>query len=322
MDNQIPSDARAFAQAAASRFAAAGAIDLARRAQYDHGIRAEALAALDELGVDDLDVRADGDQLVAGAALCQAAGSVMLPAPVASRLLARDGRWNALVDPRRPMVDHGDLGPGWIGLDLAGHAWQVHPGGHVATRLAPFLLEASLGDPLPPADEKDLARGLVLESWTILGAAQAAFDHTTKHVRERNQFGHPLADFQTVRFTVADAHVRLRGLEESAKFATWRLPSVSSAQSRADAIGLKLHAIDVGISTMRVAHQLHGAVGFCDETDVSIIDTHLQPLLRLPASADALARELIPAIGDGAFAGLHGTLNGSSPTSRTVIDSN
>ncbi|WP_051267568.1 acyl-CoA dehydrogenase family protein [Nakamurella lactea] len=307
MDNRIPDDARDFEQAATSRFAAAGAVGLARRAQYRPDVRSEALAALDDLGVDELDVRADGEQLIAGALLCRAAGSVMLPAPVAPRLLAIGSRWSALVDPRHPMVDHGDLGPGWAGLDLSGRRWQLQPGERVTKRLAPFLREATLSEPEQAADPKDLARQLLLESWSILGAATAAFEHTRTHVLEREQFGHPLAGFQTVRFTVADGYVRLRGLEESAKYATWRLPSVAVAQARADAIGVRLHAVDVAISTLRVAHQLHGAVGFCDETDVSILDTHLQPLLRLPAGVDALARELAPAIGDGSFTGLDGT---------------
>jgi hypothetical protein len=40
-------------------------------------------------------------------------------------------------------------------------------------------------------------------------------------------------------------------------------------------------------------------VGFCDEHDVSVLDRHLQPLLRLPCSSEGLADRLVPAVSRG-----------------------
>lgn len=37
----------------------------------------------------------------------------------------------------------------------------------------------------------------------MLGLAQGAFDHTVKYVKERTQFGKPIADFQAVQFQIA-----------------------------------------------------------------------------------------------------------------------
>ena len=43
---------------------------------------------------------------------------------------------------------------------------------------------------------------------------------------------------------------------------------------------------------LRTAHQLLGALGFCDESDVSVLDRHTQSLIRLPVSTEVLAMRL------------------------------
>jgi acyl-CoA dehydrogenase len=44
---------------------------------------------------------------------------------------------------------------------------------------------------------------------------------------------------------------------------------------------------------------LLGALGFCDESDVSVLDRHTQPLIRLPVSSEMLALRLIPGVRGG-----------------------
>src|SRR5690606_1630210 len=43
----------------------------------------------------------------------------------------------------------------------------------------------------------------------MLGLAQGALDHTLKYVREREQFGRPVADFQGVQFQLAQMRTEL-----------------------------------------------------------------------------------------------------------------
>ena len=151
-----------------------------------------------------------------------------------------------------------------------------------------------------------MARHLVLGAWQVLGGIETAFADVCLHVRQRIQFGRPLTEFQAVRFTVADTQVRVRGLEELAKYTSWRLAgaATSPAERIADALALRLHAVEAGRAVLRTCHQLYGAVGFCDETDVSVIDRHLQPTLRFPVSPEVLAQRLVPAIGSGDLRGL------------------
>jgi hypothetical protein len=303
MDTRLPAEVSAFAGALAGRFAGLGGVDLARRAEADPAVRAEAGAAIAQAGGSDLEVRADLDQLLAGAVLCRAAGAVVLPWPVVPHLLRVDGRFLAIIDPLAVRVDHGGLDVPWLGTDVQGQAWWLRPGARATGRLGPFVVAAELGVAAAVVDPDDVARHLALGAWTILGAAESALSQVTQHLRSRRQFGHPLSDFQSIRFAVADAAVALRGLEELAKFTTWHLTTAPPAERRAAALALRLHAVGVATAVLRACHQFYGAVGFCDETDLSVIDRHLQPVIRYPRSPDRLAEDLVAAARSGALSG-------------------
>jgi hypothetical protein len=62
-----------------------------------------------------------------------------------------------------------------------------------------------------------------------------------------------------------------------------------------------LKAADTARLVLRTSHQLLGALGFCDESDVSVLDRHTQPLIRLPLGADGLCLRLIPGVPDGSL---------------------
>ena len=67
----------------------------------------------------------------------------------------------------------------------------------------------------------DVALGLVLPCWTLLGMLDRAMELTTAHVSLRKQFGQPLSSFQGVQFQLTDAEVERSGLEILAKYALW-----------------------------------------------------------------------------------------------------
>ena len=299
MNTTLPADVTEFAGSARRRLQQLGGPDLALRAERDRSLREPIAAALAEIGAYELEPRTDTEQFLAAAALCRVGGGLALPWPLVEELLAVDGRRLALVDPKNPRVDHGDLPGDWLGSDLAGAAFQLRIGEPRRAKLGPFLVPAARGADHPSIDLEDVARHVVLGSWRVLGCIEAAFGQVVEHVTVRKQFGKPLADFQTVRFAVADASVALRGLEELAKYTAWRLGTASPPRRYVDALVLRLSAVDTATQVLRTCHQLLGAVGFCDEHDVSVFDRHLQPLLRLPESAERLALRLTPAVRAG-----------------------
>jgi acyl-CoA dehydrogenase len=299
MKNAMPDDVLAFGSSAQRSLQRLGGIDLALRTEADRSLRGPVGAALKALGVGELDVRGDGDQLLAAAELCRVSGSLVLPWPLVEELMAVDGARLALVNSRSARVEHGDLPADWLACDLDGQAFDLVMGEPGRAKLGPFLVPAELATARETRPSGDVARHLVLGSWRLLGGVQAALAQVVDHVGVRVQFGRPLSEFQSVRFTIADATVQVRGFEELAKFTVWRLTAASPERALADALALRLHGARKAVQILRTCHQLLGAVGFCDEHDVSVLDRHLQPLVRLPLSAEALSERLVQSVSRG-----------------------
>ncbi|QUR68382.1 acyl-CoA dehydrogenase family protein [Mycobacterium spongiae] len=299
MNTELPQDVTDFAAVVVKRLARLGGPAAALRAETDDHVRQDARAALSELGAFDLDVRSAPVDLLAAAVLCQAAGATALPYPIVEELLAIDGARLALVNPGAPRVDHGDLPGDWVAADLDRNRYRPQPVSRPNATLGPFLAPVNLTGPNGTVPAADVDLYLVLGSWRILGAVQRCLDIATEHVQARVQFGKPLAEFQAVRFVVADAYVAVAGLHELAKYTLCRLGSITARARAADALVLRLKAADTAHQLLRTAHQLLGALGFCDESEVSVLDRHTQPLIRLPLGAEALSLRLIPSVHDG-----------------------
>jgi acyl-CoA dehydrogenase len=299
MNTALPEDITEFGAVATKRFARFGGPPEALRAETEEHLRDDARSALADLGAFDLDVRTSAEDLLAAAVLCQAAGAAALPYPLVEELLAIDGARLALVNPDAPRIDHGDLPGDWAAADLDGTRYGVHPASRTGAKLGPFLVAATLTETDDAVPGSDVDLHLTLGSWRILGAIQQALEITRQHVTTRMQFGKPLAEFQAVRFTIADASVAVRGLFELAKYTISRTEVTAPQVRSADALVLRLKAADTARQVLRTAHQLLGALGFCDESDVSILDRHTQPLIRLPVSSEILALRLLPGVRGG-----------------------
>jgi acyl-CoA dehydrogenase len=299
MNTALPEDIADFAAVVAKRLTQFGGPQAALRAETEEPIRQEARAALADLGAFNLDARSASEDLLAAAVLCQAAGAAALPYPLVEELLAIDDARLALVNPEAPRIDHGDLSGEWIAADLDGTRYHPQPSSRTSAKLGPFLVPAILSEPDGTVPTADIDLHLVLGSWRILGALQQSLEITRQHVLARMQFGKPLAEFQAVRFTIADASVAVRGLYELAKYTICRAESTPAQVRSADALILRLKAADAARQVLRTAHQLLGALGFCDESDISVLDRHTQPLIRLPVSTEILALRLIPSVRSG-----------------------
>jgi len=156
---------------------------------------------------------------------------------------------------------------------------------------------------------KDAALGLVLPCWTLLGMLDRAVDLTRSHVLVREQFGQALAAFQGVQFQLTDAEVERSGVEALATYALW---SVQADRDDAldDALALRLAAVEAAETVFRVAHQLHGAIGFCDEAALSWLSRSSQPLRRLPLGPSATLDLLTRRLGRRPLAGLFSEVSG------------
>jgi Acyl-CoA dehydrogenase, C-terminal domain len=263
---------------------------------------------LADLGAWQLEPRKSSDELEAAAALCRAAGYWAVPYPVAERLsrptdIDVDGLVVvAGVDPAGAVAG---LDLRWAAVTLDGDRSLVRPQPTSASeRKALFVTRLEL-EPVDRGGQRDVPLGLVLPCWTLLGMLDRALDLTRSYVREREQFGQTLASFQSVQFQLTDAEVERVGVEELAKYALW---SVEAGHDEAfdDALALRLAAVEAADTVFGVAHQLHGAIGFCDETPLSWVSRYSTPLRRLPTGLSATRHQLTASLGSRGLTGLFG----------------
>jgi 3-oxo-4-pregnene-20-carboxyl-CoA dehydrogenase alpha subunit len=307
MNIELSAEARAYGKSAAGALQAAGADGLIQRAEREPGRRESIYGSvLGDLGAWQLDPRTDSDDLEAAAALCRAAGYWCVAYPLAERLarppdLDADGL--VVITPARPAAALAGLGLRWAAVTLDGKrslVGQALPEG--PPRTAAFV--ASLG--LSPADAdgaKDLALALALPCWTLLGMLDRAISLARAHVGVREQFGQPLSAFQGVQFQLTDAEVERGGVEMLAKYALWSIQA-GLPEAVEDALALRMAALEAAEVVFRVAHQLHGALGFCDEAPLSWLSRYSQPLRRLPVGLSATRAELAARLGRRGLAGL------------------
>jgi hypothetical protein len=257
---------------------------------------------LAELGAWELDARTDADELEAAAALCRSAGYWALPYPVAERLakptdLDVDGL--IVVADNRPSGIVAGLESRWAAVSLGG-ARSIVVGQRAAGPAFVAELELSATD---DNGAGDVALGLVLPCWTLLGMLDRAMELTVAHVGLRKQFGQTLSSFQGVQFQLTDAEVERSGVEILAKYALWSI-GTERPEALDDALALRMAAIEAAEIVFRVCHQLHGAVGFCDETTLSWLSRYSQPLRRLPLGLSATRDLLTARVGGRGLTGL------------------
>ncbi|MFC4613023.1 acyl-CoA dehydrogenase family protein [Streptomyces maoxianensis] len=104
-----------------------------------------------------------------------------------------------------------------------------------------------------------------------LGVGLALLDRTVAYVKQRTQFGTAIGSFQAVKHRLADT---LIGLE----FARPLLYGAALSMAPADIAAAKVTAGEAAYAAARTALQLHGAVGYTDELDLSLWLRKARPL--------------------------------------------
>ncbi len=94
-----------------------------------------------------------------------------------------------------------------------------------------------------------------------LGAAQTCIDRTIEYVKERHQFGKPLAAYQALQFRLADMQTELEAARLLLHKAAARLDEKSPEATRYAAMAKRL-ATDTGFNVVNQALQMHGGYGY------------------------------------------------------------
>ncbi|MEU5094249.1 acyl-CoA dehydrogenase family protein [Streptomyces sp. NPDC020996] len=198
-----------------------------------------------------------------------AAALLTRPGPAAGRLLPAlaSGRAMATVAYDGGRALDGDAAT--VRLAVDGDGLRLAPGhGPVrrsldpARRLTPLAPGGEILAPGPPAAHA-LLWGRLATAAQALGVGLALLDRTVAHVRRRVQFGVPVGSFQAVRHRLADARTAL-------EFARPLLFGAALTMTPRDVAAAKTAACEAAYATARTALQLHGAIGYTAEYDLSL----------------------------------------------------
>jgi butyryl-CoA dehydrogenase len=100
-----------------------------------------------------------------------------------------------------------------------------------------------------------------------LGIARGALEESVEFAKTREQFGHPIAEFQAIQWMIADMATRL----DAARLLTWRaamLKDRGDVRFSREAAMAKLSASETAMWAATKAIQVHGGYGYTKEYPV------------------------------------------------------
>lgn len=103
-----------------------------------------------------------------------------------------------------------------------------------------------------------------------LGGAQDALDRALQYVKERKQFGKPIADFQNTQFVLADMETELAASRALLHMAARKLDAKAPDASKYCAMA-KRFVTDTAFKVADQALQLHGGYGYLADYEVERI---------------------------------------------------
>jgi alkylation response protein AidB-like acyl-CoA dehydrogenase len=113
---------------------------------------------------------------------------------------------------------------------------------------------------------KILDKGRIGIAAFSVGIAQASLEASLKYARERQQFGHALADFQAIQFKIAEMATHV----DAARLLTWRAAARADSGERCttEASMAKLFAGEAAVEIALEAVQIHGGYGYLKDYPV------------------------------------------------------
>jgi len=169
----------------------------------------------------------------------------------------------------------------WVPRGTAGVAETLTPlvdGEQAATlRFDRVSLPASAvlaqGDAARDALRHALACGLILQAAELVGTGQAMLEQTLAYLRTRSQFGKPIGSFQALQHRAVDMFIHLEvaraTLAEVLALAD-DASGVGIERLEAEASRVNARCTAAALQASRSAVQLHGAIGYTQECDLSL----------------------------------------------------
>lgn len=255
---ELDGDQQDFAAALDSLLANADTVTVARAwADGDHEPGLKLWARLAELGVTSL-----ADEPVFLVLAFERLGYHAVPGPYVESvayLSREDGIGTVAVPPHVPYA---------LDADVADVADVPHVGPmRVSVDRTRRLFEVESPDPV---DEAAFDRAVLAVSAQLLGAGERILADSVTYVKQRKQFGREIGSYQAIKHALADVRI---GLD----FA--RPLVLGAALGEVPASAAKVAAGDAAYRASRTGLQVHGAIGYTQELDLSLWLTKVRALV-------------------------------------------
>jgi alkylation response protein AidB-like acyl-CoA dehydrogenase len=131
--------------------------------------------------------------------------------------------------------------------------------------------------------------GALATAAQLVGAAEALRDAAVDYAKQRTQFGRVIGSYQAIKHKLADVHIAIELARPLVYGAALTLTSrdVSAANAAAS---------EAGLLAARSALQTHGAIGFTQEHDLSLLLLRVQALRSAWGTPEAHRRRVLEAI--------------------------
>ncbi len=111
-------------------------------------------------------------------------------------------------------------------------------------------------------------RASVAKCAEMLGAMQTALEMTVTHAKNRHQFGRPIGSFQAIAHHCANMAIDVDCSRYIINLAAWKISRGLPAAK--EAAMAKSYTGPASNRVIKLGHQVHGAVSFCDEHDMHL----------------------------------------------------
>ncbi|TQR87203.1 acyl-CoA dehydrogenase [Mycobacterium hodleri] len=215
-------------------------------------------------------------------------GPVAESIAVAPVLLADDQRSSALASgeliatvampPRVPRAVDAEAA-GLVLLAADGQVWDAEAGARhesVDPARHPFDV-TSVGDARTADTARAFEFGALSTAAQLIGAGQAMLDGSVEYAKQRSQFGRVIGSYQAIKHALADVHIAVELARPLVYGAALSLADDSPDVAR-DVSAAKAAASDAALLAARTALQTHGAIGYTQEHDLSLLILRVQAL--------------------------------------------
>ena len=139
-------------------------------------------------------------------------------------------------------------------------------------------------------------KAAVLQTATIVGAAQAVLAMTNQYAKDREQFGGPIGRYQAVQYLVSDILIDMHRADLLTKQAAFRIDAGKPYEREAAmaiAFGKQASA-----HLHRQAHEVHAGVAFIIEHDLTLYSRRAEVLGEQPGRCPLLPGAVGRRVGD------------------------